>query len=138
MSALAREIDREAVADRDPRNAALDMFRAGLEAAVAFAKSQDCEPQLQAIVKGLLPGLVPPTPAADLFGNPIAGAALPDLVLRAAAAEQQLSDLFLTMVRNAPARLTQRRLTAAEHEAHKALAELAGVLLELRKQARTT
>ncbi|ADJ22990.1 CheA signal transduction histidine kinase [Hyphomicrobium denitrificans ATCC 51888] len=134
MSAVAHAIDRESIADQDPRNAVLGMLRTMLESAIAFAKSQDCEPQLLAIVKGLLPDLVPP-PAADLFGEPF-GKALPDLVSRAAAADDKLTDLFLTMVRNAPARLTQRRLTAAEHEAHKALAELANVLLELRKQTR--
>lgn len=133
-AATARAIERETTADQDPRNAVLEMLRTMLEGAIAFAKNQDCEPQLRSIVKGLMPELVPPR-SADLFGEPF-GKALPDLVSRAAAADDKLTDLFLTMVRNAPARLTQRRLTAGEHEAHKALAELANVLLELRKQAR--
>jgi hypothetical protein len=133
-AATARAIERETTADLDPRNAVLEMLRTMLESAVEFAKSQDCEAQLRAIVKGLMPELVPP-PAVDLFGEPF-GKALPVLTARAAAAEDKLSDLFLTMVQRAPGRLAQRRLTASEHEAHKVLAELATVLLDLRKQAR--
>ncbi len=132
-AATARAFDRDSVSDEDPRNAALSAFSTMLEAALEFSKAQDCEPQLKAIVKRLLPDLAP---AADLFGNPLPKSGLPNLVARAVAADSVLSDLFLTMVRNAPARLTQRRLTASEHEAHKALAEIANVLLELRKHGK--
>lgn len=117
----------------DPRNQVLDMLEAMLDAAIHFAKAQDCEAQLRARIKRMLPDLAP---AGDLFAKPIGRIEIPDLASRAVAAEHILSDLFLTMVQSAPSRLTQRRLTSAEHKAHEALAEFAGVLLDLRKQER--
>jgi hypothetical protein len=129
MSALAREIDRETVADRDPRNAALDMLRATLEGAIAFAKSQDCEPQLLAIVKGLLPGLVPPAPAADLFGKPLPNGSDVEPL-------PALSDLDLQVLSTECGRLLKLKMTGLAHATANSIKKHADAILANRKQSR--
>lgn len=128
-AATARAIERETSADRDPRNAALEMFRASLEVAISFAKDQDCEPQLRAIIKGLIPELAPPAPSADLFGKPLPnGSEIEPL--------PALGDLDLQVLSTECGRLLKLKMTGLAHATANSIKKHVDAILAHRKQVR--
>lgn len=122
----------EPLAD-DPRNQVLDMLESMLDAAIRFAKDQDCEAQLRTRIRRMLPDLAP---AADLFGKPLEESPLSVALRELIAADKDLTDLECSMAEKAPSALGTLRLTSRQHNANANIANVARKILAVRKHSR--